>query len=63
MNNFFPLKVVELNKMTSDSVSIKFDVPGDLTDTFKFIEGQYITLKATINGESVQRAYSIWKAP
>lgn len=63
MNKFSPLKVVELNKVTSDSVSIKFEIPDQLTHEFKFIEGQYITLKATINGESVQRAYSIWKAP
>jgi ring-1,2-phenylacetyl-CoA epoxidase subunit PaaE len=63
MNNFFPLKVVELKKMTSDSVSIKFDVPEDLAATFSFKEGQYITLRKEIKGESVQRAYSIWKAP
>ncbi len=63
MNNFFPLKVAEIKRTTSESVSIKFAVPEDLVSTFSFKEGQYITLKKEIKGESVQRAYSIWKAP
>lgn len=63
MNNFSSLKVVGLNKVTSDSVSITFEIPAERTNEFKFVEGQYITLKTSIKGESVQRAYSIWKAP
>ncbi len=63
MNNFFPLTVKELKKVTSDSVSITFDVPDNLKERFNFKEGQYITLKKEIKGENVQRAYSIWKAP
>lgn len=63
MNNFFPLTVKELKKTTADSVSITFEVPENLKTQFIFQEGQYLTLKAKINGENVQRAYSIWKAP
>ena len=63
MNNFFPLTVKELKKVTSDSVSITFDVPDNLKEQFDFKEGQYITLKKEIKGENIQRAYSIWKAP
>ena len=63
MNNFFPLTVKELKKTTSDSISITFNVPENLQSQFVFKEGQYVTLKKEINGENVQRAYSIWKAP
>lgn len=63
MNNFFPLIVKELKKITSDSISISFEVPKNIKNQFEFKEGQYITLKKEINGENIQRAYSIWKAP
>ena len=63
MNNFFPLIVKSLRKTTSDSVSITFEVPDNLKSEFQFKEGQYVTLRKEINGENIQRAYSIWKAP
>ena len=63
MNNFYPLTVKELKKITSDSVSITFEVPENLKSQFIFKQGQYITLKKEINGDKIQRAYSIWKAP
>lgn len=63
MSNFHTLSISEVTKITSDSVSITFEVPQNLQNDFKFKEGQYITLKQTINNENVQRAYSIWKAP
>ena len=63
MSNFHTLTIKEITKITSDSVSITFEVPKFLQKDFKFKEGQYITLKETINNENVQRAYSIWKAP
>ncbi|MEN8927683.1 MAG: 2Fe-2S iron-sulfur cluster-binding protein [Flavobacteriales bacterium] len=63
MSNFHTLTVKEVAKIATDSVSITFDVPKDLQNEFIFKEGQYITLKQTINNENVQRAYSIWRAP
>lgn len=63
MSKFHTLIIKNVTKVTSDSVSISFEVPSNLQEEFKYKEGQYITLKQSINGESVQRAYSIWKAP
>lgn len=63
MSNFHNLIIKDVTKITSDSVSITFEVPENLKENFKFKEGQYITLKQSINGENIQRAYSIWKAP
>jgi len=57
--NFYPLRVKELHKDTDDAVVLTFDVPGELSDIFTFIQGQYLTLNQTINGEAVRRSYSI----
>ena len=63
MNKFHTLQVKKVSKVTSDSVSITFEIPQSLEESFKFSAGQYITLRKEINGENIQRAYSIWKAP
>ena len=60
---FYNLKIKNINKETADAISISFDIPADLQDKFSFEAGQYLTLKADINGEDVRRAYSISSAP
>lgn len=59
MPQFHTLKIKEIIKETSDAVSILFDVPSDLTKTFNFTAGQYLTVRTTINNETIRRAYSI----
>ena len=59
MPNFYPLKIRNLIRETKKAVSIVFEIPDDLSDSFKFIPGQYLTLKTKINEEEVRRAYSI----
>ena len=61
--DFYSLRIKEINKETSDSVSLTFDIPKDIKDKFTFEAGHYLTLEALINHEPVRRAYSIWKAP
>lgn len=61
--DFFSLRIKEINKETSNSVSITFDIPNEVKTNFSFIPGHYLTLEAIINHEKVRRAYSIWKAP
>ena len=56
---FYPLRVKELHKDTDNAVVVTFDVPDDQTDTFDFIQGQYLTLNQKIEGEEVRRSYSI----
>lgn len=63
MSQFYKLAIKNIIKETSDAVSILFDVPANLQQDFSFIAGQYITLKATINGEEVRRAYSLCSSP
>ncbi len=60
---FHPLRIKELRRETHDAVSIAFDVPESLADDFRFTQGQYLTLKAMINGEDVRRNYSVCVSP
>ena len=57
--SFHPLTIRECRRETADTVSIAFDVPTDLADRFRFVQGQYLTLKTHIGDEEVRRSYSI----
>lgn len=57
--DFHPLRVLEVSPLTDDSVAVTFDVPDDLTETFSYLPGQHVTLRAVIDGEDVRRSYSI----
>lgn len=63
MSTFYTLKVKNIIKETADAVSIIFDIPLEVQPDFTFVAGQYITLKATINGEEIRRAYSLCSSP
>ena len=59
MAQFHSLTISSITKVTEQSVAITFNIPDALKATFSFKSGQYITLKATINGEEIRRDYSI----
>jgi ring-1,2-phenylacetyl-CoA epoxidase subunit PaaE len=61
--HFHSLKVKEVHPETSDCVSISFEVPESLQETFHFLPGQYLTLRKTIDGVEIRRSYSICAAP
>jgi ring-1,2-phenylacetyl-CoA epoxidase subunit PaaE len=63
MNKFYSLNITEINTLTSDSVEIKFEIPSDISEKFKFKAGQYITIKHNINGEEIRRSYSLCSDP
>ncbi|MBL4707953.1 MAG: 2Fe-2S iron-sulfur cluster binding domain-containing protein [Flavobacteriales bacterium] len=58
-SHFHHLTVKEIKKETLNTVSIIFNIPETITSEFKYEAGQYLTLKATINGEDIRRSYSI----
>src|SRR5687767_5306263 len=60
---FHTLTVAETVPETADAMSISFDVPEELLETFRFKPGQHLTLKAEIGGEEVRRNYSLCVAP
>ncbi|MEM7161138.1 MAG: 2Fe-2S iron-sulfur cluster-binding protein [Bacteroidota bacterium] len=61
-SRFHTLKISNIEKTTNDCSIISFEVNG-LADEFAFKQGQYLTLRAEINGESVQRSYSLCTSP
>jgi len=44
---------------TEDTISVAFDVPDELADDFRFIQGQHLTLRCEVDGEELRRSYSI----
>ncbi len=62
-NTFHSLTVKEVRKETDSCVSVLFDVPIKLINSFEFLPGQYLTLEADIFGEPVRRAYSLCSSP
>lgn len=60
---FHTLKVSKVKKETVDTVSLSFHVPEDLKSTFKYKQGQYLTLRFNIKGQDVRRAYSLSSSP
>ncbi len=60
---FHDLKIADLRRETEDSVVLTFDVPETLRETFAFTPGQYLTLRAEVDGQDARRSYSIASAP
>lgn len=63
MSKFYTLTIKELKKETLHAVSIVFAIPTELKELFNFKAGQYVTIKTTIDGKEIRRAYSICSAP
>lgn len=60
---FHRLAVNDLRRESSDAVSMTFVIPRELADDYAFSPGQYLTLRATLDGEEVRRSYSICSGP
>lgn len=63
MIHFHPLLVAEVRPETDDCVTIRFESPGELTESFQYLPGQYLTLRTHIDSEEVRRSYSLCSAP
>jgi ring-1,2-phenylacetyl-CoA epoxidase subunit PaaE len=61
--HFHRLRVAEVVPETDEANSIRFEIPADLEEAFRFKAGQHLTLRTTINGEEVRRNYSLCTAP
>ena len=56
---FHPLLVKRVSPEAAGSVAITFAIPEDKKSAFAFVPGQFLTLKAKVQGELVRRTYSI----
>src|SRR6202451_157964 len=57
------LAVNDLRRESADAVSLTFTIPEELADDYRFAPGQYLTLRASMDGEEVRRSYSICSGP
>ncbi|RZT98147.1 2Fe-2S iron-sulfur cluster-binding protein [Rivibacter subsaxonicus] len=61
---FHPLRIAEARADTRDALVLGFELPTALRETFLgFRPGQFLTLKATVDGAEQGRNYSICSAP
>ena len=56
---FHDLTVRAIEPDTTEAVIVSFDVPPPLRETYAFTQGQYLTLRKSIDGEDLRRSYSI----
>ena len=56
---FHPLRVKSIESDTPEAVSVSFEGPRDLREVFGCTQGQYLTLRQTIDGQELRRSYSI----
>jgi ring-1,2-phenylacetyl-CoA epoxidase subunit PaaE len=56
---FHPLRVADVERLTDDAVAITFDVPPELADDYRFVQGQHLTVRTELAGDDVRRNYSI----
>ena len=63
MAKFHTLQVGDIRQETADCVSVAFDVPASLQEEYKYIQGQYLTLKFRVKGEEIRRSYSLCSSP
>ena len=61
--DFHTLTIHQITKITPLAVEIVLDIPQSMEDQFNYTAGQYLTLRATIDGNDVRRAYSLSSSP
>jgi len=60
---FHPLRVQRVIRETREARSIVFEVPAGLAGIFAYEAGQFITIRALLDGESHLRSYSMSSSP
>lgn len=60
---FHELEVARVRPLTADSIEVTFTVPAELQGEYDYLPGQYVALRAVLEGHEVRRSYSICRAP
>lgn len=63
MSDFHALKIASVDSLTPNAVALTFEIPEQLKSAYAFKAGQYITIKHTVDGQELRRAYSISSSP
>src|SRR5512145_1057057 len=57
--HFHELFVKQITPQAAGAVAVTLAIPPELRDAYAFQPGQFLTLRASIQGEAVRRSYSI----
>ncbi|MGO3697781.1 1,2-phenylacetyl-CoA epoxidase subunit PaaE [Corynebacterium casei] len=60
---FNTLTVSKVRPLTDNAVEVSFDIPEELQDDYDYVPGQYVALRAMIDGQEHRRSYSICDVP
>ncbi|WP_046468863.1 1,2-phenylacetyl-CoA epoxidase subunit PaaE [Allosalinactinospora lopnorensis] len=61
-HRFHRLAVAAVDRLTDDAVAVTFQVPEELAEDFRFVQGQHLTIRWRAAGEQIRRNYSICSA-
>jgi len=61
--HFHTLRLSAAVPDADDALLLSFEVPGELQTAYRFAPGQYLTLRAMVDGQETRRSYSICAAP
>ena len=59
---FHALSISRVDAEAGGAIAVTFALPANLREVFTFTPGQFLTLRATIDGQDVRRSYSICSA-
>ena len=62
-HDYHSLAIVDIVDETADTRSFVLAIPPALAETFAYSAGQFCTFRASIDGESVVRCYSMSSSP
>ena len=60
---FHPLTVSSVRHLTDKAIEVTFAVPEELSGEFDYVSGQYVALRADLDGTEVRRSYSLCASP
>ena len=61
--HFHRLRIKNIFRETDQCVSVEFEIPEGLSESFQFKQGQSLTMRTLLNGEEVRRTYSLCSSP
>lgn len=59
---FHSLQVSQVQHATRDAIAVTFEWPPERAADFDYVQGQYLTLRTTLDGQELRRSYSICSA-
>jgi ring-1,2-phenylacetyl-CoA epoxidase subunit PaaE len=62
-DEFYPLTIAAVRRETADALSFALAVPEPLRETFRYLPGQHLVVRALLEGKEVRRTYSISSGP